>query len=144
MGAVRLSVIEELEAALEVPRQRLMSCELVQRFLTGNITQQHYILFLWETWHFVRFTPEHLRIAAARMPEGALRERFLSHARGEEGHDRWALQDLTALGVDVAMVTGSQPLPATARLIAYERCTAEVMEPMALLGLEYGLSLIHI
>jgi len=139
MGAIKLNIVDELENALVVPRQRLTECELVQRFMTGTLKREHYILFLWETFHFVRFTPVHLRMAAARMPEGPLQERFLEHAREEGGHDLWALQDLAALGVNTKMVKESLPLPATIELIAYERYTATKLEPMALLGLEYGM-----
>jgi pyrroloquinoline quinone (PQQ) biosynthesis protein C len=139
MGAIKLNIIDELEDALVVPRQRLMGCELVQRFMTGTLKREHYILFLWETFHFVRFTPIHLRLAAARMPAGPLQERFLRHAKEEGGHDHWALQDLAAMGVNVTMVEESLPLPATIGLIAYERYTATKLEPMALLGLEYGM-----
>lgn len=139
MGAIKWTVIDELEQALEWPRRRLMRCELVQRFLGGTLTEQHYILFLWETWHFVQHTPRHLLMAAERMPEGAMAERFRRHALEEVGHDRWALEDLSALGVCADRVQSSTPLPETLRLIAYQRHTAAALEPMALLGLEYGM-----
>ena len=139
MGALSMDIVETLEEVLIGPRQRMHSCELVQRFLTGRLTRAHYIAFLTQTWHFVRFTPTHLRIAAARMPEGALRERFLKHAREEMGHDDWALADLEALGVAPAQVIESIPLPETRALIDYQRHTAENLEPMALLGLEYAM-----
>ena len=108
MGALSMDIVETLEVVLTGPRKRMHRCELVQRFLTGRLTRAHYIAFLTQTWHFVRFTPTHLRIAAARMPEGALRERFLKHAREEMGHDDWALADLEALGV----AAGSAATPA--------------------------------
>jgi pyrroloquinoline quinone (PQQ) biosynthesis protein C len=138
MVATQRTVIEDLEAALAQPRRRLLGCELVQRFLRGDLTEEHYIRFLQETWHFVQHTPTHLQIAAGRL-EGPMRSRFLHHAAEETGHDRWALADLAALGVDTAAVVRSTPLPETRRLIAYQRHTAESLEPLALLGLEYGM-----
>jgi len=139
MGAIKWTVIDELEEALAWPRRRLMGCELVQRFLGGTLTEQHYILFLWETWHFVRHTPRHLLMAAERMPAGPMRARFEHHAAEETGHDQWALDDLAALGVCPAQVQASTPLPETLQLIAYQRHTASALDPLALLGLEYGM-----
>ena len=93
MGAIKWTVIDELEEALAWPRRRLMGCELVQRFLGGTLTEQHYILFLWETWHFVRHTPRHLLMAAERMPAGPMRARFETtlRKRPDTTSGRWTI-----------------------------------------------------
>lgn len=135
--------IQALEEALVAPRQKFMGGKLIRHVMGGTVTLPLYKALLKETYHFVRHTPIHLRLAAARMSsegeEGQLRERFLRHAKEESGHDLWALRDLEALGEDISAVKASHPLPFTAALIAYEHYTVSQQNPKSILGLEFAM-----
>ena len=133
--------LKALEDSLMGPRMVFMSNRLIQHVIAGTFTRELYIGLLRETWHFVRNTPTFILTAAARLEPGdeALRSRFIRHAREETGHDRWALDDLQALGVDPEEVRRSIPLPHTSALVAYQFYTIEHLNPKGLLGLEYAL-----
>ena len=130
-----------LDEALEEPRARFLGNRLVRAIDSGRATRGLYLGLLQETYHFVRHTPIHLRMAAQGLRGGdrGLRDRFLRHAYEEAGHDLWALEDLEVLGVDPDTVRDSVPLAQTTALIAYQFFTVTSLDPKAILGLEYAM-----
>jgi pyrroloquinoline quinone (PQQ) biosynthesis protein C len=133
--------LEQLEASLSAPRARFMGNRIIRHALAGTMTRELYIALLRETYHFVKHTPTYILTAAARLEgrDDRLRRRFIKHAQEEIGHDRWALEDLAALGQDPDEVRASIPLPHTSALVAYQLYTIEHVNPKGLLGLEYAM-----
>lgn len=131
--------LSTLDRSLEAPRRRFLHSRLLRHVMAGTMSRELYAALLRETWHFVRHTPGHLRLAAARLGDDAMKAIFLHHAEEETGHDMWALADLEELGVDPEEVRQSVPLPHTTALVAYQHYTVTRLHPKALLGLEYAM-----
>lgn len=130
-----------LEDCLAGPRTAFLQNRLIRHLHLGTFTRELYIQQLKETFHFVRHTPTYILMAAARvgLRLPALQKRFIRHAQEEVGHDRWALEDLQALGVDVSTIPQEAPLPHTTALVAYQMHTVAHGNPVGLLGLEYAM-----
>lgn len=133
--------IARLDGALKRPRGIFLSNRLFAAMAAGRVTLAAYKMLLRETYHFVKFTVPHLELAAERIRglDLELAEIFYHHAKEELGHDRWALEDLAALGEDPAATRRSDPLPHTAALVAYQYDTIVRGNPKAILGLEYAM-----
>jgi pyrroloquinoline quinone (PQQ) biosynthesis protein C len=107
----------------------------------GRLKTAHYARVLVEIFHYTRHTPRLLAAACARLrpADQRLFDHFMNNAHEEAGHDRWALADLAALGYDVEAVVKSDPLPATAAMVAYSYWVIDHVDPRGLLGSNYAL-----
>jgi len=119
-----------------------------QRLLSGMLTRDEYVDFLIQTYHYVRWTTPLLRAAARRLraqggpPELA---RLMAEKAGEEeGHDRWVLSDLRALGCPRDIELATPPSAAIAAYVAWNRFTVEEGSPLALLGTAYVLEFLSV
>jgi hypothetical protein len=103
----------------------------VHETLNGRqLTRIQYIGLLGQLYHFSAAAQSHLRAVVARIDDPALSRWFTQHAREENGHHRWAEQDLRELGEAVP-----RPLPATLRLIRHIKEVAGGAKPYLVLGI---------
>lgn len=108
----------------------------IRRLLSEDIDVAHYKEYLRQVFHHTRENPQ-LQALATVYFKGHQRtvvRRFFKHATSEIGHDMLALQDLQALGEDVATLAVENPLPATSALLAYGFYQIYVKNPIGYLG----------
>ncbi|WP_437735267.1 iron-containing redox enzyme family protein [Sorangium sp. So ce1335] len=136
---------------------RLDADPAARRLVDGAATAAEYAAFLEQIYHYVRWTRPLCARAGARLAarcagapgeagapgdaegRGVLAALLLRKAEEESGHERWALEDLAALGRDPQAVMRAEPAPATRAYIAWSRYTAEAGAPEAFLGTAYVL-----
>jgi hypothetical protein len=105
----------------------------VQETLNGRqLTRDQYIRLLGQLYHFSAAAQAHLRAVVDRIDDPALSRWFAKHAREENGHHRWAEQDLRDLGETVSL-----PLPATLRLLRHIEQVAGGPKPYLVLGISH-------
>jgi hypothetical protein len=105
--------------------------ERVLSVLNGNrLTRRQYVGLLGQLYHFSAAAQRHLRQVFNRIDDPALSQWFVQHAREENGHHRWAEQDLKDLGEEIPF-----PLPATLRLIRHIGEVAGGPKPYLVLGI---------
>ena len=111
-----------------------MPSALAQRVLLvlngKRLTRQQYVGLLGQLYHFSAAAQRHLRQVSARIDDPALSQWFVQHAREENGHHRWAEQDLRDLGEAIPL-----PLAATLRLIHRIGEVAGGPKPYLVLGI---------
>jgi hypothetical protein len=101
--------------------------------LSGQrLTRDQYVGLLGQLYHFSAAAQSHLRAVVDRIDDPALSRWFARHAREENGHHRWAEQDLRELGEDVP-----PPFPATLRLIHHIEQVAGGPRPYLVLGISH-------
>lgn len=95
-----------------------------------RLTRLEYVGLLGQLYHFSAAAQVHLRQVIDRVDDPALSRWFVHHAREENGHHRWAEQDLRDLGEIIPL-----PLPATLRLIRHMEEVARGPRPYLVLGI---------
>jgi hypothetical protein len=96
-----------------------------------RLTKEQYVSFLSQEFYFANSTPINLRLAANNCPFPIISDFLTHHAKDEDGHAVWALQDI----MDLGMCT---PLPVkkeTDKLISYARSVCRGCESYKILGL---------
>ncbi|NML51051.1 iron-containing redox enzyme family protein [Streptomyces sp. R302] len=129
-------------------RARLAVAEPALRAAAGGLwrpegIRERYPAYLGAMHTVIRASVPLLRRAAGRARVlaaegdplgGPLADHLEHHAREEEGHDAWLLQDLAAAGEDPGAVLGSVPPPDAAALAGAQYYWIEHHHPVALLG----------
>jgi thiaminase len=138
-----MDLIQELDQTTLGLFQDLDAEPFAARLLAGAITVDEYASFLVQTYLYVRHTRPLLQRAARRLsnvtdrPE--LAELFQRKADEEDGHERWALADLCAIGRSPDEARRASPTPAVSAYIAWNSFTVECGSPVAFLGTAYVL-----
>jgi pyrroloquinoline quinone (PQQ) biosynthesis protein C len=119
----------------------LTSAKGVRALLSGRLEREAYVRYLVNARHYAQYSPRVMALAAARCmgthPE--LATYLLHHADEEQGHDRWALQDLRDLGVSEAEALAARPVPSCAAMVGYVHYVAAFANPVGLFGWMYVL-----
>lgn len=140
-------LLERLDRLLAVTTAGLWDTErnAFARILDGTAPRGLYAYYLVQTYHYIRWTKATLskagRCLAQDVARGrggplhvALAARFERHASEEDGHERWALNDLRSIGMD-AEVLGPIPACRAVRAFnAYSDFAAQSAFPTAILG----------
>ena len=113
-----------------------MSSRPISRLSAGHLEVGHYAAYLRETYFYTRENPQIQAVATAwfRGSDREMVKLFLRHALSEVGHDRMALQDLAALGGDIARVPEEQPLPETLALVSFPYYAMQYRSAISYLG----------
>lgn len=117
----------------------------VAALFAGTADRRLYEYFLTQTYHYVRRTNPLLSAAgdelARRVADGRagplharLGVRFQAHASEEEGHERWVLDDLAAIGSPEAIVEAIHPCRAVMAYLAYAAFAVRSAYPASFLG----------
>lgn len=109
---------------------------LMVQLSQGEVTQDHYVAYLIETFHLVRHTSRCLALAAARLGDErrGLRAWLLEQAGDEHGHELFCLNDLRQLGVNSERALRVLPGPGAWGLVAQNYYMATYGNPVGLLG----------
>jgi pyrroloquinoline quinone (PQQ) biosynthesis protein C len=133
--------MEHLLAVRARVLRALTNVDAVKRVLAGEPDLAIYRRYLTNVFHYACHSAEVIALAGARCarshPDAS--RYLLHHAEEEMGHEAWALDDLSALGIDEAAVRASRPVPACAAMIAFEYYVAGRANPIGLFGWLYVL-----
>jgi pyrroloquinoline quinone (PQQ) biosynthesis protein C len=132
---------DRLIADTEGERAAFMVQPLIRAALAGEVGREAYLAYLAQAWHHVRQTcPLLIHARAICGADDSPYARALNEYIAEEtGHDDWILDDIAALGGDVAAVRASDPAPPTQAMIGYAYYAIEHVSPFALLGMVHVL-----
>lgn len=109
---------------------------LIETVMTGEMTHQHYVNYLRETYHMVRHTSRMLSLAGARLDDSyrGLRDWFFEQVQEENNHDKFCMNDLANLGEDVEQVLSVPPKPGSWGLVSQNYYMATYGSPLGILG----------
>lgn len=132
---------EQLKAATEPDRQRLINSEIIVRCMARNVTLTEYIDYLTQAYHHVKFTVPLLMAVGARLPESYewLRSAVAEYIEEELGHQEWVLNDIEACGGNKETVRNSKPAVETELMIAYAWDLVNRVDPIGFFGMVHVL-----
>lgn len=125
-------LMQEFQTALGA----FMECQTIRRMQDDDLEPKHYAAILRQIFHHARENPQIQALATVYF-RGAQRDmikRFYAHASSEIGHDKLALNDLAAMGVDTADIPEEYPLPATMGILGYAFYQIQNHNPVGYLG----------
>ena len=118
----------------------------VHAMIHKGLSLPEYRAFLQDLYHIVwHFCPV-MRVAAERCDaaHGDVRRDLLERIEEESGHDLWVLEDIEAIGGDVARARAGAPSVPVQAMIGYNYYAAERVHPCSVLGMLYVLEVIEI
>lgn len=141
MPSLNIDASTELADAFTNNIGRFNDCAGMQRFWAQELDANHYASLMREIYFHTRENPQIQALATVyfRGPQRRMVKPFLRHAISEVGHDQLALNDMQALGHDVAAIPQQHPLPATTALIAYPFYQINNLNAVGYLGYLYFL-----
>jgi pyrroloquinoline quinone (PQQ) biosynthesis protein C len=126
-------------------RQRVLAelndVRVIKALFSGKPDLAAYARYLVNAYHYAQYSPKVMAMAAARTTDShpALSRYLLHHADEEQGHHKWALEDLSDLGVKESEARVTRPVPACAAMIGYVHYVAAYANPIGLFGWMYVL-----
>ena len=131
--------LKDLDASMQQAFARAITGDLGVGLLGLDVAQKRraYLTWLVQAAHLTQYTSSHQALVAVRVaPTDAVYSRYcLQHAMEELGHEKMALHDLAAMGLDAGSVASLPPeLPSTAALTAWLYYSAERAHPATRLG----------
>lgn len=132
---------ERLRDETEASRQTMLGAPVIQRALSGDISRDEYVAFLYQAYHHVRQTVPLLMAVGARLPaeQEWLREAVAEYIEEELGHQEWVLDDIRHCGFDAEMVRHGQPALQTELMVAYAWDTVQRISPLGFFGMVHVL-----
>jgi hypothetical protein len=132
---------EQFKATFDQVMQDFNASPAIEFLRSNSFKKEHYMSALREFYHYTKENPQMQTLATVyfRGSDRQMAKAFIGHARSEVGHDRMALDDLRALGGEVADIAGENPLPATSALTAFGFFQIQHRNPIGYLGYIYFL-----
>jgi pyrroloquinoline quinone (PQQ) biosynthesis protein C len=111
----------------------------LKALFSGKPDLAAYSRYLVNAYHYAQYSPKVMAMAAARTTDThpELSRYLLHHADEEQGHHKWALEDLSDLGVAETEARAARPVPACAAMIGYVHYVAAYANPVGLFGWMY-------
>ncbi len=125
-------------------RRELETIPKVNSMIHHGLSLAEYKAFLHDLYHIVwHFCPV-MAAAAARCSDRFREVRYDLYDRIEEekGHETWVLEDIEAMGGDVASVRAHPPSAPVQAMIAFNYFGAERVHPCSVLGMLYMLEVV--
>jgi pyrroloquinoline quinone (PQQ) biosynthesis protein C len=132
-----MSFANELKAATDSERLRLLSAPIITDCLAGRVSRESYRCFLTEAYHHVKHTVPLLMACGSRLPERLewLRRGVAEYIEEEYGHEQWILADLAAAGFDSAAARAGAASPETELMVSYAYDTVQRGNPVGFFGM---------
>lgn len=143
---MQLSLVqrEEFLARLTTNLNKQWECilsenSLLKRMQSQPISKELYAQYMIETFHYTKHNARNQALVGvvASNISGGYQKFCMEHAAEETGHEYMALHDLKAIGIDIATVEQSTPLPETETLIAYLYYISATGNPVQRLGYSF-------
>jgi len=125
---------DRLIAETERERIGFTSIPLIREALHSGVSRELYVDFLTQAYHHVKHTFPLLAFAAAHTTDEAYQDALVEYMEEERGHEKWILDDITAMGGDAASVKNGAPGIACQVMVGYAYYAIEWVSPYALLG----------
>ena len=135
-----ITLIEDSDAG----RRALEQEPRVNSMIHHGFKIEEYRAFLHDLYHVVwHFCPV-MAVAAARLGDDFRNVRYELYERIEEekGHEAWVLEDVEAVGGDVAHVRTNPPSAPVQAMIGFNYYGAERVHPCSVLGMLYMLEVV--
>lgn len=136
-----MTFFQQLQQQTEPSRLGLVSSQIIQDALRGQVTRQQYIAFLTQAYHHVKHTVPLLMACGSRL--GAehewLKKAVAEYIDEEYGHEQWILNDIEACGGDAKAVANSRPHIATQAMVAYAYHQIDRNNPVGFFGMVHVL-----
>jgi pyrroloquinoline quinone (PQQ) biosynthesis protein C len=129
-----VSFYDRLTAETEKERIGFTSIPLIREALRSGASRELYLDFLTQAYHHVKHTFPELAFAAARTTDEAYQDALVEYMEEERGHEKWILDDITAMGGDAAAVRNGAPGIACRVMVGYTYYAIEWLSPYAMLG----------
>jgi len=128
----------------DVSRRSIEALPRVNAMIHKGLTLPEYRAFLHDLYHIVWHFCPLMATAAARCDDGLRQVRYELYERIEEekGHETWVLEDIEAVGGDVARARAEPPSAPVQAMIGFNYYAAEHLHPCSVLGMLYVLEVI--
>ena len=139
-----MSFFIKLVELTDAERRELENAPKIHSMIHQGLTRDEYCRLLHNLYHIVwHFCPV-MAAAAARCSDRFREVRFDLYDRIEEekGHDSWVLEDIEAIGGDVASARAHPPSAPVQAMIAFNYFGAERVHPCSVLGMLYMLEVV--
>jgi pyrroloquinoline quinone (PQQ) biosynthesis protein C len=139
-----MSFFVHLVERTDAHRRDLETVPKVHAMIHHGLTADEYRGFLHDLYHIVwHFCPV-MAAAAARCSDSfrGVRYELYERIQEEKGHEAWVLEDVEAVGGDVARVRSTPPSPPVQAMIGFNYHSAEHVHPCSVLGMLYMLEVV--
>jgi pyrroloquinoline quinone (PQQ) biosynthesis protein C len=139
-----LSFFIQLVEMTDASRRELEALPKVHALIHHGLPLAEYRAFLHDLYHVVwHFCPV-MAAAASRCGEEFKEVRYALYERIEEekGHETWVLEDIEAMGGDVAGARSNPPSAPVQAMIAFNYHGADRLHPCSVLGMLYMLEVV--
>jgi pyrroloquinoline quinone (PQQ) biosynthesis protein C len=135
-----ITLVEMTDAS----RRDLEATPKIQSMMHHGLALAEYKALLHDLYHIVWHFCPIMAVAAARCSDRFRDVRYELYERiGEEkGHEMWVLEDIEALGGDVAGAKANPPSAPVQAMIAFNYYGAERVHPCSVLGMLYMLEVV--
>jgi pyrroloquinoline quinone (PQQ) biosynthesis protein C len=139
-----MSFFIQLVEATDADRRAFESLPKVQRMSNQGLSLPEYLDFLHDLYHVVWHFCPIMAAAAGRCGDdfGQVRYALYDDIHEEQGHEKWVLDDIAALGGNVEAVKANLPCVPVQAMIAYNYYAPERIHPCAVLGMLYMLEVV--
>lgn len=139
-----VSFFIQLIELTDASRRDVETIPKVHAMVHHGLSLEEYKAFLHDLYHIVwHFCPV-MAVAASRCSDALRNVRYELYERIEEekGHETWVLEDIEALGGDVAGAKANPPSAPVQAMIAFNYYGAERVHPCSVLGMLYMLEVV--
>ncbi len=135
-----ITLIETTDAS----RRDLEAIPKMNSMINRGLTLAEYKAFLHDLYYIVWHFCPIIAAGASRCDDHFRNVRYELYERIEEekNHETWVLEDVEAVGGDVAPVRANPPSPPVQAMVAYNYYCADRAHPCAVLGMLYSLEVI--
>jgi len=136
-----LSLFQRLQRETASDRDAFVAIPLIQHTVAHGASKDLYLAYLVQAYHHVKHTCGLLALAASRCrpDDRAYQDALFDYIEEERGHDLWILEDIAALGGDIAAVRGAEAGLACKLMVAYAYYGIDHVSPYSLLGMVHVL-----
>lgn len=133
--------MQHLSEVRRLVLQNLKGTAAVASVLAGEADPGVYSRYLTNVWHYAQHSATVIGLAGSRCvhEHPKLADYLLHHAREELGHEKWAIDDLAALGLGGEALEATRPTTSCAAMIGFEYYIAGHANPVGLFGWLYVL-----
>jgi len=135
-----ITLIESTDAS----RRELEAIPKMNSMINRGLTAAEYKAFLHDLYYIVWHFCPIMAAAASRCDDRFRNVRYELYERidEEKNHETWVLEDIEAVGGDVARVRANPPSPPVQAMVAFNYYCADRAHPCSVLGMLYSLEVI--
>jgi hypothetical protein len=120
-------------------RERFLAIPLVKQALATGGSRKLYAEFLTQAYHHVKHTFPLLALAASMTRDERYQEGLVEYMNEERGHEKWILNDISAMGGDAEAVARGKPGVPCQAMVGYCYYAIQWISPYAILGMVHVL-----